>query len=140
MISGGLVVVLALAAASCSGGDDDDDDGASDVEVTGDVFGACDQLEVLAFAIEGVRAAETIDEVEAAVAQPLADYATAAEASGDDDLVPLARDAEGAWTVYLGGGVVVSDTGDTFDGLIDRSLARCLELGAQNNFPTAPAI
>jgi len=139
VISLGCVVGLAFAATSCSGGDDDDDDdGASDVEVAGDVFGACDKLEVLAFAIEGVRAAETIAEVEAAVAQPLAGYVTAAEASGDDDLVPLAHDAEDAWVAYLAEAAVASDTGDEFDGLIDESLGRCLDLGAQNNFPTAP--
>ena len=111
----------------------------AEAEQTVDVTAACDRLEDLANAILGARGAATAAEVEVQVAQPLDEFSSAAVDSGDAELADLAGTASERFEVYLSDeGIDGREAGNDFDIALDRSLVRCIELGATNDFPEEP--
>jgi hypothetical protein len=126
----GLVVALALAAGACSEGDD-----AGSANVTA----ACDRLEELGAAILDVRSAASVDEVRSGVGPALEAFVDAARESGDPRLGELSSTAAERFEVYLtDDGIDGREAGNDADIALDRSIERCVELGAPNDFPEEP--
>lgn len=101
---------------------------------------ACDRLEDLATAILGARGATTAAEVEKRVEDPFDAFRQAAMDSGDPDLAGFAETASDRFEVYLSGqGIDAREAGNDFDIALDRSMERCVVLGATNDFPQEPS-
>jgi hypothetical protein len=125
-----LVVGLAVAAGACSDGDDAE---------SADVTEACDRLEELGLAILDVRAATSLDEVRDGVGSALEAFVDAARESGDQRLSELSSTASERFEVYLTDeGIDGREAGNDADVALDRSIERCIELGAPNDFPQEP--
>ena len=125
-----LLIGLALAAGACS---DDDDAGNADVTE------ACDRLEELGSAILDVRSATSLDEVRDGVGPALEAFVDAARESGDQRLDELSSTAAERFEVYLTDeGLDGREAGNDADVALDRSIERCVELGAPNDFPEEP--
>jgi len=123
------VAVAALLVACSDGGTDDD----------ADVTDACDRLEELADALLSVHDATTATEVRAAVDDPLTAFAQAAGDAGDAKLEEHAQTARASFRTYTtGGGIDARAAQNEFDVALDRAGARCIELGATNDFPEEP--
>jgi len=124
------VGLITTIGAACS-----DDDDAESVDVTA----TCDRLEELGLAILDARSATSLDEVREAVGPPLADFVDAARDSGDQGLDELASTAAERVEVYLTDeGIDGREAGNDADLALDRSIERCVELGATNDFPEEP--
>jgi hypothetical protein len=125
----------ALVPAAVACGDDDGDDG----DVEGDVTDACDALEDLGNSILEAQQSSSVDEIRETVEPSIDSFAEAAESSGDETLDDLADTAQEAFDVYItAGGIDSREAGNEMDIAIDRAAARCLELGATNDFPEQP--
>jgi hypothetical protein len=125
-----VLVGLAVVAAGCSDGDD--------AEST-DVTEACDRLEALGIAILEARSATSADEVRDTVGPVFEDFVDAAQDSGDQTLGDLSSTAAERFEVYLtDDGIDAREAGNDADVALDRSIERCVELGAPNDFPEEP--
>ncbi len=130
MLAVGAVVVASMCAGAC--GDDDDSDAVDATE-------ACDHLEVVGNAILDVRDADSLDEVRESVEPAMDAFVDSAEGSGDEQLEEQATNAAEHFDVYLtGDGIEAREAGNDADIALDRSIERCVELGATNDFPQEP--
>jgi hypothetical protein len=124
-------LLLTPAVVLASGCGDDKQAGAVDVTK------ACDRLEELAVAVKSAQLATTPQEVRTAVQDPLAAFVDAADESGDGPLADFAHTYESRFSDYLETeGIDAREAGNDADIALDRSGARCAELGASNDFPT----
>jgi hypothetical protein len=130
VVRSALLLGISIAIISGCGGDDKNE--------TADVTEACNRLDDLAGVVLSVGSATTAQEVEAAIAAPLAAFITASDKSGDDLLAELAHTYDSKFSTYLQGGSDAAGAGEDANVALDRAGARCSELGATNVFPTAP--
>ncbi|HKE73865.1 MAG TPA: hypothetical protein VKB57_09645 [Acidimicrobiales bacterium] len=130
-----LLAIIALAVAACASEASDAPDATDDTDVTT----ACDRVEDLANAVLQARDATSRDQFAAAIEGPQRAFLQAAEASGDDRLAELARtygEQLAAWRVLPGADA--DEAGQNADIALDRAGARCIALGAHNDFPEEP--
>jgi hypothetical protein len=121
--------LLAVLAVACGG----------DFDYPVDVTEACDRLETLATAILESNDAATTEEFVAAVEEPLDAFVEAARSSGDGRLAELAETYENKVAVWnTGDGIDAREAAGDADIALDRAGARCLKLGATNDFPQQP--
>lgn len=135
-----LALTMVVAFAACGDDDDDDDsDGGAtgDGEAPAEITAACDRLEDLANAVLDVRDAQTASEVSATVQPAIDAFVEAADDSGDDRLAGLATTVDDSFSAYLSGGDSAAAR-NTVDSALDGAGARCIELGATNDFPEEP--
>jgi hypothetical protein len=122
--------LLAVLAVACTGDDSDD---------AVDVTAACDRLETLATAILESSDATTTAQFVAGVTEPLDAFVAAAGSSGDDRLAELAETYGRELTTWsTSSGIDAREARGNADVALDRAGARCLELGATNDFPQQP--
>ncbi|HEY7069924.1 MAG TPA: hypothetical protein VH479_07425 [Acidimicrobiales bacterium] len=122
--------LLAVLAVACTG---DDPDAAVDVTA------ACDRLETLASAILESSDATTTAQFVAGVSEPLDAFVAAAGSSGDDKLAELAEIYSREFATWsTSSGIDAREARGNADVALDRAGARCLELGATNDFPQQP--
>jgi hypothetical protein len=122
--------LLAVLAVAC-GGDVSDD--------AVDVTAACDRLETLATAILESGDPDSMAEFVAGVDEPRDAFVEAARSSGDDRLAELAETYDDKFMAWrTGDGIGAREAGGDADIALDRAGARCLELGATNDFPQQP--
>lgn len=124
-----LAVAVILAVGACG---DDSDDGQGEPSGNASVATACDALEELAYTIQDISDSTSVAAIENQVQGPMAAFVGAAEVTGDEELSQLAETASTAFSDYLGG---AGEAQLTFDTALDSAAARCLQLGAANNFP-----
>lgn len=112
--------------------------GDADPEVV-DAASTCDRLEELGVALLDVVDATTPQEIRDGVDGPLDAFTAAAMSSGDDRLEELADIARERFDVYLDAeGLDAREAGNDANVALDRAAERCLELGADNDFPQDP--
>jgi hypothetical protein len=118
------VTASAVAAAGC---------GDARKEHAVDVTESCNRLADLAGVVLSLRSATTAQEVQTAIETPLAAFVAAADRSGDKRLADLAHTYDSRFSAYLEGDA--SDAGNDANVALDRAGARCIELGAADDFP-----
>jgi hypothetical protein len=104
------------------------------------VQGACDLLADLGEAILVVGDASTLEEFRSILDMPMRRYLDAADETGDVELIDLASTAGERYEVYLSAPdpLDAREAGDDVNIALDRSMRRCLELGATTVFPQQP--
>ena len=116
----------------------DEQDDRQDEPRAADVAVACDALEELGNAVGDAEDATTAAEVEAAIQPPVDRFAETAAGSGDETLADLGATVKDNFSTYLTATDAIDsrEAGNAADIAVDRSAQRCIELGADNDFPT----
>lgn len=114
--------------------------GDSSSDTIDDASSTCDQLEELTNAYLDARDARTNQEFAGIVELPRHAYLEAAETSGDDQLAELAETYDDAFsTAYLDRNEANdAQAVDDANRALDHAAGRCIDLGADNDFPTQP--
>jgi Iap family predicted aminopeptidase len=99
-----------------------------------DVTEACDRLDELAGVVLSLQSATTAQEIRNAIDAPLAAFVTAADHSGDTRLAEFAHTYDSRFSDYLAR--EDNEAGTDANIALDQAGARCIELGATNNFPS----
>lgn len=116
-----------------SGGDAATGSGGGSGQLDARIAATCDRLQDLAVAVLNIHDAESLDEVNTAVEEPLGNFTEAAAASGDDQLAAIAAAASEEYSAYMATGI-----SDAFDATLDQAGGRCQDLGAPDEFPLEP--
>ena len=103
------------------------------------VAAACDELEDLSIVVSELPDGMSLEAIGDALAAPLDEFVEAAADSGDAGLAAIADIYRSAVVAFLdGSGAAAQRAVDEADAALDLAGARCIRLGATNDFPQEP--